>query len=72
MLQSIGSQRIGHIVTEQQQVWKKRQTLCRYVKHLNMGRLSWIIKMGLKSHHRYRYHRESGEDDTDTGEEKPE
>ena len=71
MLQPTGSQRVGHdLVTEQQQIRKK--TLQIQVKHLNMGTLSWVIKMGLKCHHKYPYHRESGERDTETGEEKAE
>ena len=71
MLQPTGSQRVGHdLVTEQQQIRKK--TLQIQVKHLNMGMLSWVIKMGLKCHHKYPYHRESGERDTETGEEKAE
>ena len=51
---------------------KETETLQIQVKHLNMGRLSWIIKMGLKCHHRCPYHGESGEDGTETGEEKAE
>ena len=49
MLQSIGSQRVGHdLVTEQQQIWKKRQRLCRYKLSISTwagypGLLTWAL-----------------------------
>ena len=49
MLQSIGSQRVGHnLVTEQQQIWKKKQRLCRYKLSISTwagypGLLRWAL-----------------------------
>ena len=49
MLQPIGSQRVGNdLVTEQQQIWKKRQRLCRYKLSISTwahypGLLRWAL-----------------------------